>query len=220
MKVKNIIKIIGIILLLVIVLLLIHTIRNFIIIKSFQKKLSKYESSSNYHIESVAKESENVTMTVNYYKKDNRQATFMERKTAEETIKIAMYDNGERVDVFTDNENEKTFRVNASNGLMSIEIVNYFHTDSNWQTFLISIFTKIKKINYNNKECYDITNLKSPELLYDKEKNEMYIEKETGLCIKSVMGSSIAERKYEFDNVEDTIFSEPDISQYKILENN
>ena len=143
-----------------------------------------------------------------------------ERKTPEETIKVSMYDNGERVDVFTDNEKEKTFRVNAGNGLMRIEIANYFHTDSSLQTFLISIFAKIKKSNYNNKECYAITNLKSPELLYDKDKNEIYIEKGTGLCLKSVMGNSIVEREYEFDNVEDIIFIEPDISQYKILENN
>ena len=83
MKVKNILKIIGIVLLILFILLLIHTIRNFIIIKGFQKNLSKYESNNNYHIKSVASESENVTMIVNYYKKDNRQVTFMERKTPE-----------------------------------------------------------------------------------------------------------------------------------------
>ena len=60
--------------------------------------------------------------------------------------------------------------------------------------------------------------------------NEAYIEKETGLRIKAKEGTltdvngnvadTIVEYYYEFNNVDDSIFTEPDISQYKIQKNN
>lgn len=218
MKVKKTLKIIGIILLIAFILLLIHSIRNFVIIKGLQDNFSKYETSNNYHIKSVAKENADLTMKMNYYRKDNKQVTFIERNTNEEILKVAMYDNGETVDVFTENDKEKTCRINAGNSVMSVEIINYFHTDNDWQTFFMSIFAKIKKDNYNQKECYVIKKRIRPEILYGKDKNELYIEQETGLCIKSIMDSSVVEREYEFDNVQESIFAEPDISQYKLLE--
>ena len=156
---------------------------------------------------------------MNYYRKENRQVTFMERKTDAEVINVAMYDNGERVDVFTDNGTAKTVRINAGNSVMHIEIINYFHTDNDLQTFFMSILARIKKENFNQKECYVVKNWLSPELLYDKNRNEIYIEKDTGLCIKSIMGESVVEREYEFDNVNESIFVEPDIGEYKLLEN-
>ena len=51
------------------------------------------------------------------------------------------------------------------------------------------------------------------------EKNsEVIIEKETGLFLKSNAPEDTVEREYTFNNIEDSIFAEPDISQYKIKE--
>ena len=44
-------------------------------------------------------------------------------------------------------------------------------------------------------------------------KNELYL---TGLYVKSIIDESNSEREYEFDTVDDSIFSEPDISQYTL----
>lgn len=219
MKVKKVLKIIGIILLILFILLLIHTIRNFIIIKGLQENFNNYRSSNNYHITSVAKETENITVTMNYYKKDNKQVVFMERKTEEENLKLTMYDNGERVDIFTENDKEKTCRLAVDTELMQVNLVNYLETDNDWQTFLGSIFARINKGKLNQKECYIVNNFVSPLFMNDSDKNEVYLEKDTGLYIKSIMGSMVTDREYEFDNVEDSIFTEPDISQYKLLEN-
>ncbi len=79
MNKKKILKIIGIIIAILIILILIHTIRNFIIITDLQNKISKYSNSSNYFIKSVAKEESGNIITINYYKKDNKQVMFMER---------------------------------------------------------------------------------------------------------------------------------------------
>ena len=43
-----------------------------------------------------------------------------------------------------------------------------------------------------------------------------YIEKDTGLLTKSMVAGVTSERSYEFDNVDDSIFVEPDISQYTL----
>ena len=47
---------------------------------------------------------------------------------------------------------------------------------------------------------------------------EYYIEKETGLVIKTIIDDTTATREYEFDNVDDQIFVEPDVSQYTLRE--
>lgn len=216
MKGKKVLKIVGIILLILIILLLIHTIRNFIIIKRLQNNFSKYATSNNYHIKSVAQENENTTMTINYYKKDEKQTLFMERNMNGEIIKYTMYDNGERVDIFIDNAEEKICQLDADATVMQIPLVNHLEYGSDWQTFLGSIFARINTGNHNQKECYAINNFGSTLFLYDLDKNEVYLEKDTGLYIKSIFGNNVSEREYEFDNVEDSIFIEPDISQYKI----
>ena len=46
----------------------------------------------------------------------------------------------------------------------------------------------------------------------------MYIEKDTGLLVKMMEGTTVSEREQEFNNVDDSIFVEPDISQYTISE--
>ena len=50
------------------------------------------------------------------------------------------------------------------------------------------------------------------------ENNEIYIEKDTGLYVKSSNGTSTAEREYEFDNVSDEVFEEPNLEGYEIRE--
>ena len=80
--------------------------------------------------------------------------------------------------------------------------------------------SKVKKVDYNGKECYSINNFLSPYYMYGTENNEVYIEKETGLLLKQTTDDITTEKEYEFNNVEDSIFIEPDISQYTLQENN
>ena len=47
---------------------------------------------------------------------------------------------------------------------------------------------------------------------------ETYIDKETGLFVKTTQNGTTTEREYEFNNVQDSIFIEPDIGQYKLKE--
>ena len=56
--------------------------------------------------------------------------------------------------------------------------------------------------------------------LNDENKNEVYLEKDTGLVVKAVFGDEVIDRNYEFDNVDDEVFVEPNIGEYKLLTDN
>lgn len=217
MKIKKVLKIIGIIIAVLIILVLIHTIRNYIIVTDLQSKISNYQDSKNYHIKSVANSNDGTTNTkIDYYRKDNKQAIFIERNTNGEIVKLSIYDNGERVDTFTETQESKTAKLNSGE-MMPINIYNYLETDNKWQTFLGCINARIKTTNLNGKEYYIAKEFLSSTSL-TSEGEEIYIDKETGLFFKSIESDIISERYYEFDKVEDSIFTEPDISEYTLNE--
>ena len=216
MSKKKIFKILGIILLVVIAIFLIHTIRNYIIITDLQNKIADYSNSTNYYTKSIATESNGIVVTMEYYKKDKKEALFLERNLNGEISKISMYNNGERTDTFWDNKGSKTAQLDSGT-IMGVNIYNYTETDNKWQTFLGSIFANVKSTNYNGKECYIIKGFLS-SLSLTSEGAETYIEKDTGLYLKTIEGDRTTERIYEFDKVDDSIFVEPDISQYTLKE--
>ena len=216
MKIKKVLKILGIIVIILIILLLIYTIRNYVIIRNLQNKFSQYSNSSNYYIKSVSTDRDGTIVTTEYYQKDNKQALFLEKNLNGELSKISMYNNGERTDIFWDNEENKTAQLDSGTTI-SMDIYNYLETDNNWQTFLGCFTSRIKSTNYNGKDCYLIKGFMSSTSL-TSEDAEIYIDKETGLFVKTNSSGIVNEREYEFDNVDDSIFEEPDISQYTIKE--
>ena len=216
MSKKKILKTIGIVLLVIIIIFLIYIIRNYIIISNLQNKIANYSNSTNYYTKSVATESDGAVVTMKYYKKDNKEVAFIERNLNGEISKISVYNNGERRDTFWDNKDSKIAQLD-SDGFMSVNIYNGLETDTKWQTFLGSIFASIKTTNCNGKQCYKIKGFLSTTLLNTKE-SEVYIEKDTGLYLKTIEEGITSEREYEFDKVDDSIFVEPDISQYTLKE--
>lgn len=213
---KKILKIIGIILLIVIAIFLIHTIRNYVIISDLQNKISKYANSTNYRTKSVTTENDGSVVTMEYYKKDNKEVVFLERMANNEVTKISMYSNGERTDVFTETKDSKVAQLNSGT-IMSLGIYNHLENDSKWQTILGCISAKIKSVDYNGKECYIVKEFMSSTSL-TSEGVETYIDKETGLFVKSIDAGIVNEREYEFNTIDDSIFTEPDISQYTLKE--
>ncbi len=180
-----------------------------------QSKISNYQDSKNYHIKSVANSNDGTTnIKMDYYRKDNKQVIFIERNANGESVKLSMYDNGERVDTFTDTQDTKTAKLNSGE-LMTVNIYNYLETDNKWQTLLGCITAKIKSTNLNGKECYIVKDFLSSTSL-TSEGAKTYIDKETGLFLQTTETEIITERDYEFYNVEDSIFIEPDISQYTL----
>ena len=215
MKMRKILMVLGIIIAILVMIVLVHTIRNYMIITDLQNKISQYVNSVNYYIKSIATVKEG-TITMEYYRKDNNQVVFLERNLNDTINKIAIYNDGEKTDTFTQTPDTKIAQLNSGT-MMSINIYNHLETENNWQTFLGSMLASVKSTNYNGKDCYIIKGFMSLTSL-TFEGAETYIEKDTGLFIKDVEGETITEKEYEFDNVDDSIFVEPDISQYKIQE--
>ena len=183
------------------------------IITDLQNKISQYVDSVKYYTKSIATVKDG-TITMEYYRKDNNQVVFLERNLNGTINKVAMYNNGEKTDTFTQTPDTKIAQLNSGT-IMSIGIYNHLETENNWQTFLGSMFASVKSTNYNGKDCYIIKGFMSSTSL-TFEGAETYIEKDTGLFIKDIEGETITEKEYEFDNVDDSIFVEPDISQYTL----
>lgn len=216
MNKKKVLKTIGIILLIIVVLILVHTIRNTIIISNLQNKVKKYSNSNNYHIKAVTYVDENTTMTINQYQKEEKQLLILERTVNDETVKISVYNNGNRIDMFTETKEEKIATLGKINSIIGIQTIEFLQTDNLWQTILYGLPAIIRTTNVDEHKCYNINNFLSPYYLAGKNKTEYYMDKETGLMMKSIIDETISTREYEFDNVSDEIFIEPDISQYTL----
>ena len=201
----------------VILFLLIHTTRNYLIIRDLQKKILPYVSSTNYHIKSVATEGDDIVVNMDYYRKGDRQVVFMVRNKNGEINKMTIYDNGKRTDTFVETAYEKIANLDSGN-LMLVNIYNMLETENNWQTFLYSIGAKIRSKKVNDKNCYTVDSFFTTSYMYAEGENIVCIDKETGLMVYNQSGDIISEREYEFDNVDDSIFVEPDISQYTLGE--
>ena len=214
--IKNVLKIALIVIAILLVILIIHTIRNYVIVTDLQNKIAEYNDSTNYHIKSVATENNGTIVKMDYYKKDDKQVVFMERMANNEVTKISMYNNGERTDTFTETKDSKIAQLNSGT-IMSVGIYNHLENDSKWQTILGCISAKIKSVDYNGKECYIVKEFMSSTSLTSKGA-ETYIDKETGIFVKSIEAGIVNEREYEFNTVDDSIFTEPDISQYTLKE--
>lgn len=216
MKIKKGLKIIGIIILIIIVLILIHTIRNTIIISNLQNKVEKYSNSNNYHIKATMHISENITMNINQYQKNEKQLLVLERIVNDEKIKMSYYNIGSRIDMFLETKDEKIVELGKVNEILGVSLITPLQTDNLWQTILYSLPARITTVKVNDYECYSINDFLSPYNLLGKNKTEYDIEKETGLVRKIVLDEQITTREYEFENVDDSIFVEPDISQYTL----
>ena len=215
MNKKRVIKIFILIIVILLVAILIHTVRNYSIIKGLQKSIEPYLSSNNYHIKSISTEEDDTKVIIDYYKKNGKEVLIFEKNTNGDINKTTTYINENRTDIFYETENEKEVELDTEAMLM-INLSNGLETENDFQTFIGSIMAQIRKIEYNGKQCYAITNFLSIPFLNGTSNDEKYIEKETGLYVKGMINSTTVERIYEFDNVDDSIFLEPDISQYNI----
>lgn len=220
MNKKKVFKTIGILVLIIVILMLLYVIRNTIIVTKLQKNIKEYTSKTNFSIKVTNLTEETSKMTVNYYKKDNKEAVILERNIDENLVKMCFYNNGERKDLFIETNDKKTVQVNTKNQLLGLNITDSLQTDNLWQTILYSSIARIKTENVNGKECYKVSNFYSPYWMYGDNITEFYIEKDTGLLIKTVIDDEIAVREYSFDDVEDSAFVEPDIGLYTVVEEN
>lgn len=214
-------KIILIILAIVIFGILIHTIRNIIIISKLQNTFKQYADIDNYHIKVAYDDESSGHTETNYYRKGEKRAFFIvNTNLSGEVVKLLTYDSGKRVDFFTETIEEK----NAFLGIESspnMGIDNGIMTDNFGQKLLSCFLAKIRSVKYNERDCYEITNFMSANYLYDDETTVSIIDKETALELSRKWNANrTEERLTEINNVDDSVFVEPNIAEYDIKESN
>lgn len=218
---KKIIKIVLLILLIALVLFVANIIRKMIIIKDINEKVSKYMNNDNHYEKIVSDYGESKT-TTDYYCKGDKAVMFLKTTTnkTEEEKKLTQYFNGEKCNSYIEAGTTKIAMLN-SNGIPSKVLVWGIDYDNNfWNLFYLALTTPIKSVEYNGKECY---------LLDSPVCRNAYIEKETGLTLKAIDGQIddalgnkqdiVVEYEYNFNDVDDSIFTEPDITEYEVKQN-
>ena len=198
------------------------TIREMITLKNLNKKVAQYVN-NNEHYEKIINDSGNTTTITEYYCKGNNAVLFLNTtlKATGETRKLTNYFKGDKVNSYIESGEDKIALLNT-NGVPSKVMIRQVDAGNNlWELFLMSLATSIRSEECNGKDCY---------VLSLGENSKTYIDKETGLTLKAIEGTVVDENgnesvqtmqyHYEFDNVDDNIFVEPDISKYKIQENN
>ena len=219
MKGKKIFKIVLIVILVIVVLFLANTIRKFVIVKDLQNKISKYTDSTNYHVKITSYGTEkNTNNIMNYYKKNDKVVAIVESNIEGKNMsKLSTYIYDGKTDTFVEGEGVKFAQLGEERIGIIVQIYNSLENESPLQTFWSSIFAHISSEKIGDKDCYVVSNYDSSLSMEPVGDSKQYIEKDTGLLIKDVTNGIVSERDFEFDNVEDSIFIEPDISEYEIV---
>ena len=213
---KKFFKVLLIVLFIMFVFYLVVTFKNYIIISEINEKFAKYKDSDNYHINYINEQENGNIIETDYYKKGNKEVAI----TKNGSTTMAFYNNGERVDMFVDGENgDKIAKIGGSDVILpTVHLVNIFENDSKIKTFGLSSLVLISKGTVDGKECYVLENVYSANVLeVTGSKTKYAFDKETGLCIKEENDSFKVTKKYEFDNVDDSVFVEPNIGEYMIV---
>ena len=222
-----------IIFLVILLFFIIITTRKMIIINDLQNKAQKYIDSNNYFATIYQYQGNNLQIYTTYKKLDKSLSTIKSLSESGTRTLISYAD--ENVNHMYFDVLESKIAILDGNGVPgSIQIDNALYTENLWQFALRAIFSDIKSEECNGKQCYKIEValvpvVFSPDYLYSENaKTTIYFDKETGLKVREFNGTAekneekiniVSDYHYEFDNVKDEDLKEPDISQYKIQEN-
>lgn len=208
-------KILRNILLAILVIILIfvgNTFRKYSIIKNLDKKAKEIAKSTNYHIKLTKTEGGEVS-TFEYYEKDGKMAYIFKININGTFHQLLGYKNkdSEKYHVYIETKEGKTADLQCGGVVPDIKLRNVdFECFSPIGDFIECSSLKVKesKTVYNGKKCYVI------------EENTLrtYRDMDTGLKIRVSDESYVVTYEYEFDNVDDSVFVEPDLSEYEIVE--
>ena len=207
MNKKIVLKVILLFVIILFVFFIVHTIRNFIIISNIQNKIMKYSGSDNYHIKIIVEDNDEIKTETDFYKKGNKEAAFLQRKKIDKNDKILMYNNNGIKHIYT--QTEEGIALSTTSGFLSIFINNGVETENIWQKIFASIMADIKIISEDGKEYYQLKHIFLSNVISN---DILLIDKQTGLIYKNISENLKIIKEYEFDNVDDLIFIEPDIN--------
>lgn len=196
------------ILFLILILIAIYAVfvlRRYIIITSLINKSKNYVNKTNYVTESCSLANDTVTLTKSY----NIDGDFLAvhrvySNNIPDVRSLTIYKKGdEKLGIIQSGEDKVL--------LETVEVAVGFSTINEFDDIKFKLpmaFTsKIKTQECNGKECY----------LIEIEKDyKIYVEKETGIILRTMGMSYITNRKYTFDVVTDENIVKPDTSDCRV----
>ena len=228
-------KILKFILLGILLIFLFSYIRKVIILVGLNNKSNEYTNSSNFYMKTINFTSAaEIMTTLENYKKDGKYIRKIKSLSESSKVSTTEYYNGENLNVYNEIEFEeidgkytsrKTAALNSDKHVIYEPIIpNVIDIRHPIRFIGMPIFSTISSEKCNGKDCYRI-------VLYsfgDNDGTIYYIEKETGLLLRSIGVSSmyakvdgekydmITDYQYEFNVVTEEDFIEPDIMEYDI----
>ena len=90
---------------------------------------------------------------MNFYKKDNKQVSIIERSIDNKIYKFHYITMVKKMIFFWDNPEGRICQLDIESSIVTLNIVNVLDTDNIWQKIIGSLFSKIRSVTYNQKEC-------------------------------------------------------------------
>lgn len=232
------INILKLIISLILVVFIILTARKVIIISSLSKNAENTINTSNYHTVTYSYYLEDYSKTevfslgdkkkiITTQRKDNgiNKITIFARKneSSSENDKKYIANIYREVKDEKDGKFEKVVNLNQEIEIF-VNPQNVTKTENYLQLFVYSILSSVKDTTFNGEECYYISNFKS---VNNNLEEGMYVNKSTGLPISSIAYEyknpdgtrgrvPTSDYIYEFNEVKEEEFVEPNIDEYKV----
>lgn len=228
------INFLKIIILIIIIIFLTIIGRKALILKTLSEKANKNINSDNYYARLSQYEGTTILITETY-KKGQKQMniqTYYDSQNKEHYSKLIEYSDINTTRLYTELNNEKIAILDENSAILPPMKVSesYSHySETIWKLIKNTIFSSIHKVKCNGRDCYYFSRLETDMLGFSEVSSGIYIDKETGLPIRTTAETfktnqgtfdPIIEFYYEFDKVTDEDIKEPDITQYKIQNNN
>jgi len=200
-------KVILLIFMVLFILFLISLVRNFIIISNIEKISKEYSDKTNYiaNVYSIQGDSVNIMKS---YNKDGKHLTTLQNKVNDvnNMQKLIIYKNGTETVQIIESKNGK-YAILNEDVLGGIHVISFFNNSTLLEKLLFSAVAKISTEDCNNRESFYIEMAQGWKV---------WIDKGNGTVIREINGGFIAERRYEFDVVNDADIAKPDITDCEI----
>ena len=208
------------------------TARKMIIISNISSKSEETAKSNNYHsieykynygtyekIEKFKLE-DKVKLILSSIDDENYQTItiYTKEKVSEDEYGTRYISN-----IYVNSNENNTAYLNQNIGIL-VEMQDVLHTDNLWDLLRNSLTCSISTTKVNGKNCYFISNFNG---IYNYYPSGVYIDKELGIPVSAVASEyensegtkqyeEPREFKYEFNNVKESDFVEPNIANFEI----
>ena len=220
----------AIILLIVIIFLLIIA-RKIFILYSLQNKVSKYENLDNFYTRVYYYNGDNISIH-SAYRKGNNIKEIVQNISSDGTGYMTLYGKTDSniSNMYIETKNTKLAELGVADRIYVDTPIGYSKIDNFWYMFLIALSSNITTEKCNGIECYKIdSSLFVNQNEITRYKQTKYIDKETGLPVRLIDTENIDlstdeevgqihDYKYEFGRVTDEEFTEPNISDYTVVD--